>query len=83
MSHRLDVTYNEYDPKKDAAIEKAIGMESGAGGFGFGVRDLAFYFDKPKKGKTTKQCANEALAKLQSAKIDGVNGEVVVEEEEK
>jgi hypothetical protein len=83
MSHRLEVTYKgSFDTEKDAAIEKVIGKQSGASGYGFGERDLAFYFDKSKKGKTTKQCADEALAKLKSAKIHGVKGEVVEDKKE-
>lgn len=76
MSHRLVVIYPDFDPSLDAKIDKIVGRQSGASGYGFGERDLCYYFDRAYKGKTTKQCATEALKKLNKAKFHGVHAEV-------
>jgi hypothetical protein len=77
MEHTLEVIYDGYDVEKDRLIEKIVGKKSGASGYGFGCRDMAFYFSRSKKGKTTKDLANEALTKLKQSKIRGIKVKVL------
>ena len=46
-----------YSRSKDMAIEKIVGKSSNGSGFGLGMRDLSFYYDK-------KSTAKNAYAKI-------------------
>lgn len=55
------VTYQSFDPYFDLCLEKAVGRESGGSGFGFGGRDVEFYYVR-------KDAAQRAMKKLRRFK---------------
>src|SRR6185503_396288 len=56
----LEVSYAGFDPSKDRLIEKAVGRRAVESGFGFGQRDLVWYY----KGWQTAGNAERRVKKL-------------------
>lgn len=70
----VEVEYRGYNPSMDRKLEKAAKRSVGAAGFGFGYRDMSWYFK-------TKIGAENCLKRIKASNIRGVKIKMYQEED--